>query len=145
MGIVNFLDEVSAKQLAETPLNAEEYTRINEIGSECHTLSLKMINPNFNSKNQKLQTNMAYTANVFQKGNKRNLIGGVGNPGYILAVVEIEGMLYLTKGAVYNYYEILENNRRTIRQSEWKKLLNNSLHPVEWAQELYNLTDSPII
>lgn len=137
MDIVNFLDDVSEKQLARTPLKEEEFVRINEIGNECHTLSLKMINPNFNTNNQKIQTNMAYATNIYLGGNNKNVIGGIGNPGYILAIVEIEGVLYLTKGALYNYYEIPNNKQRTIDQSEWKKLLNNDLPPVKWAQELY--------
>ena len=139
--LVIFLDGISQKELANISLNIDDYTRINGIGSQCHNLSLKMINPNFNSSNQKIKTNMAYATYLHHSVENKNVIGGIGGPGCILAIVEIEGRLYLTKGAVYNYYEIPDYSRRNITQSQWKKLLNNNLKPIEWAQLLYSDTD----
>ena len=137
METITFLDNISQKQLASTRISDEEYQRISFIGNECHNLCLKMINPNYSTRWQKIVTEMAFATNVYQSDSGKNLIGGIGNPGYIYAVVEIDGFLYLTRGAVYNYYEVSDSKKDLIAQNQWKSLIAKNLQPVAWTLDLY--------
>jgi len=138
MDLILFLDDISEKELSGKPISNDEFIRINSIGDECHTLALQLINPKLNADTRKLTGSMAYAANVYHgKGNK-NLIGGLGNPNILMALAEINGYIYLTRGATYSYYELHDYNRQSINQRQWLQGIANGLQPVEWAQSLYS-------
>jgi hypothetical protein len=52
---------------------------------------------------------------------------GVGSAAQIFVVVPIGGKLYLTRGAIFNYYEFISNKRLT--DEEWQKQLKENRQP----------------
>ena len=65
------------------------------------------------------------------------IIGGIGQVNSIITIVEIDGYLYMTRGAMYSYYEIPEYSKSYIGQRQWQKLLDNDLKPANWMQDLF--------
>jgi len=67
---------------------------------------------------------------------------GLGNRIYV--VVEIEGHLYLTRGATFSYYEFPYEERLT--DERWLNMMqNNEIAPVDWIHEIsieYNDNDN---
>jgi hypothetical protein len=82
-----------------------------------------------------------YTRNV--PGCPKNAIlheaTGYGNTIHVL--VEINGLLYLTRGAVFSYYEFPYETRLT--DEDWIKLLDHKeIAPASWMNDL---TIKPIL
>ena len=144
-----FLLNCSKKELAGKRLSDEEYGQIEVIGSsfEYSTLSL-LQEPNQElagwSDVQGADKSISvvadvYTANSGNNPDKSVLYEAVGPAHEIYVVVEIEGYLYLTRGAVFSYREFQEDiaaPRKT--DEEWQKELET--HPDKgipnWMKEI---------
>ena len=139
--LVTFLKEISEKEIGGISISDEEYNKISNIGNEVNNFTLKLINPNYNTTNQRLRGNdlsIAFATNIYNAGKGDNLIGGVGQAKSILIIVDIDGYLYLTRGAVFGYYELPEYNKSKISQRQWKKILDGENAPkaMSWVSEL---------
>ena len=73
-----------------------------------------------------------YTANAFNNKNKSVLYEAVGPAHEIYVVVEIDGYLYLTRGAVFSYREFQEDLAAPRKTDE------------EWQEELKSQPDKGI-
>jgi hypothetical protein len=63
-----------------------------------------------------------YTANADNNPNKSILYEGIGLADEIYVVVEIDGYLYLTRGAVFSYREFtLPVDRQRMTDEEWQQ------------------------
>ena len=129
-----FLLGVSKKELAGTPLDEYEYNEIEIIGSSYEYISLALVR----DKNQDLMdwndvqgtdkfislVADVYTANADNNPNKSILYEAVGRGDEIYVLVEIDGYLYLTRGAVFSYREFQEDIA-TLRltDEDWQELL----------------------
>lgn len=138
---VTFLKDISEKEIGGISISDEEYDKISNLGKEVNEFTLKLINPNYNTSNQQLSGNdfcIAFATNIHAGGRGNNLIGGVGLANGILVIVEIEGYLYLTRGAVFSYYELTDHNTPEISQRQWKKILSGDNAPksMSWMSEL---------
>ena len=141
LDIMAFLDEVSQKEIKGVALDTRTYDRIATMGIECHDFALGLINPNFNTRNQRINTNMAFATQVFRGEGKNNLVGGTGFGNTILAMVEIDGFLYLTRGAVFSYYEIKDYPMSKLNDGGWKELIksNNPPDQLSWMVDLMEI------
>lgn len=141
---------LSKKELEGRKLTDEEYDQIAKIGSNFEYISLNLIREDNQylmgwSDVQGPDRNVAlvadvYTANAFNnKDHKCILYEAVGQADEIYVVVEIEGMLYITRGAVLSWREFdrpLDEQRLT--DEEWQEYLKT--HPrsgvPEWMEEI---------
>ena len=108
-----FLLVISEKELAGTPLTDEECDQIECIGSTFENISLDLIRQpdqyldgwsNVEGADKKVALVAdVYTANADNNPNKSILFEAVGDADEIYVVVEIDGYLYLTRGAVLSY------------------------------------------
>lgn len=129
-----FLLNCSKKELDGQRLNDEEYAQIENIGSSFEYTTLYLIQEPDQSlmgwsdvqgadKSISVVADV-YTANASNNENKSVLYEAIGPAHEIYVVVEIEGYLYLTRGAVFSYREFQEDlsaPRKT--DEEWQKEL----------------------
>ena len=137
--MAEFCRDISIKELNGGKITDEEYNQIEIIGSTVENISLELVSED----NEMLQgwsdvvstdKKVAVVADVFTASgenvaidNKCVLYEGVGPAYEIYVVVEIDGSLYLTRGAVLSYREftrLLSDPRLT--DEEWQQELKKS-------------------
>ena len=129
-----FLLAVSQKELKGEKLTDEEYGQIEYMGSSFEYTTLNILRePNqylsgwddIQSADKKIALVAdVYTANAHNNDNKSVLYEAVGPAHEIYVVVEIEGYLYLTRGAVFSYREFGEAlDAPRLTDEEWQQQL----------------------
>ena len=137
--MAEFCRDISKKELNGGKITDEEYNQIEIIGSTVENISLDLVSED----NEMLQgwsdvvstdKKVAVVADVFTAAgenvaidDKCVLYEGVGPAYEIYVVVEIDGSLYLTRGAVLSYREftrLLSDPRMT--DEEWQEELKKS-------------------
>ena len=132
-----FLLNVSKKELAGQQLSDEENDQIEYIGAAYENMSLELIrDPNqylwMWSDVQGPERNVAliadvYTANAANNPEKSILYEAVGMADEIYVVVEIQGRLYLMRGGVLSYRELLRPyGEQRMNDEEWQKKLETA-------------------
>jgi len=124
------LKRISEKELKNQKLTTGEYESIRAIGGtlEYLTLSVMTGNPDTWELVNETDKDMATVADVHTGGNEV-LEQGVGRANEILVIVPIEGKLYLTKGAVFSYYEFKQPASARLTDEAWQKLLDSGRGP----------------
>ena len=137
--MAEFCRDISKKELNGGKITDEEYNQIEIIGSTVENISLELVSED----NEMLQgwsdvvstdKKVAVVADVFTASgenvaidDKCVLYEGVGPAYEIYVVVEIDGSLYLTRGAVLSYREftrLMSDPRMT--DEEWQEELKKS-------------------
>ena len=132
-----FLLAISEKELAGTPLTDEEYDQIECIGSTFENISLDLIRQpdqyldgwsNVEGADKKVALVAdVYTANADNNPEKSILFEAVGLADEIYVVVEIDGYLYLTRGAVLSYREFTQPlSAPRLTDEEWQQQLEKN-------------------
>ena len=137
-----FFLNCSRKELAGQKLTEQEYRQIEAIGSVFENITLNLVREedqelygwyNVQGADKSIAVVAdVYTANSFNNPNKSVLYEAVGPAHQIYVVVEIEGYLYLTRGAVFSYREF-EDGLNVPRHTD-----------EEWQQELQTQPDKGI-
>ena len=137
-----FLLNCSKKELAGKNLTEQEYRQIETIGSTFENITLNLIKDsdqflmgwgNVNGADKKISVVAdVYTANSYNNPDKSVLYEAVGPAHEIYVVVELDGYLYLTRGAVFSYREFQEDIAAPRKTDE------------EWQQELQTQPDKGI-
>ena len=132
-----FLQAVSEKELAGQQLSEEEYDQLQYIGSTFENISLDLVRSEDQyltgwSDVQGADKKVAlvadvYTANADNNPNKSILFEAVGDADEIYVVVEIDGYLYLTRGAVLSYREFIQPiDEPRLTDEEWQQQLEKN-------------------
>ncbi|HID06955.1 MAG TPA: DUF3160 domain-containing protein [Armatimonadetes bacterium] len=138
--MLEFLQRVATKELEGRRLTADEYDQIRLIGSWMEILSLWVMSDGKAKDWYEIQPatdrDMACIADVHTAIDRRpNGLGevcleeGVGHAHEIFVIVPIEGELYLTRGAVFSYYEFLQPMRKRLTDEEWQRMLKEGRAP----------------
>lgn len=150
-----FLLSASKKELSGETLSEQEYRQIEYIGSTFEWLTLDLVKQKdehldgwHNVKGPDKSVAViadVYTANSENNPNKGILHVGTGNVNDIYVVVEIEGYLYLTKGAVFSYYEFSKPMGTRLTDEEWQNMLKNNQEPdlPSWINEIILQIEPP--
>ena len=132
-----FLLSISEKEVEGKPITDEEFGQLECIGSTFENISLDLIR----QKDQYLMgwddvegadrkvalVADVYTANANNNPEKSILFEAVGDADEIYVVVEIDGYLYLTRGAVLSYREFTQPiNMPRLTDEEWQKQLEKN-------------------
>jgi hypothetical protein len=132
-----FLLRVSEKELAGKTLTDEEYDQIGYVGSTFENISLDLIRQpdqwlmgwsdvQGTDKKVALVADV-YTANADNTPSKSVLFEAVGDADEIYVVVEMDGYLYLTRGAVLSYREFKKSiDEQRLTDEEWQQLLKQN-------------------
>ena len=127
-----FLLNVSKKELSGKPLSKVEYGQIECIGATIENITLDLLS----APNEQLYYWTAvegadrkvaliadvYTANSANNPKKCILYAGVGMADEIYTIVEVDGYLYLMRGAVLSYRETTRGlDQQRMTDEEWQK------------------------
>ncbi len=144
---IDFLIQITQKELAKETLSEEEYSTIQYMGSSIEYFSLSVLDPDLDlfdwSLVQGADKSIAVVADIYT----RNVLGcekdgilhvATGNANNIYVVVEINGYLYLTKGATFSYYEFVQPLGTRLTDEEWQKMLEEKKAPStqEWMKDI---------
>jgi len=150
-----FLLTASKKELNGEKLTENEYDQIEYIGSTYEWLTLDLVkqkdewldgwdNVKGPDKSVAVVADI-YTANMSNNPDKGILHVATGNVNDIFVVVEIEGYLYLTKGAVFSYHEFHLPLGNRLTDEEWQEMLekNQASDMPSWIKEIVLPIESP--
>ena len=132
-----FLLNCSKKELAGKNLTEQEYRQIETIGSTFENITLNLIKEsdqflmgwgNVNGADKKISVVAdVYTANSYNNPDKSVLYEAVGPAHEIYVVVELDGYLYLTRGAVLSYREFIQPlDEPRLTDEEWQQQLEKN-------------------
>ncbi|MEZ4850443.1 MAG: DUF3160 domain-containing protein [Bacteroidia bacterium] len=150
--MAEFLLQVSEKEINGQQLTESEYNTIEIIGSTVEYMTISLLDQwvsNWNLvKGPDREVSVVadiYTANAENNPDKGVLHVGVGPVNDIYVVVEIEGYLYLTRGAVFSYYEFLEPMGSRLTDEEWQARIKQGKIPEvpEWVKDIIFQYKSP--
>lgn len=136
--IGNLLLTVSEKELANEKITAEEFSDLSWLGGRIEDLTFRIFNSDHLPEKERL---VALVADVYQY-NGEYLEEAVGMVDEIYVVTEINGKPYLTKGAVFSYYEF--NNSQPLSDEEWQQQLLSGEVPKRpiWLKDITVKTKS---
>ncbi|MDR2732100.1 MAG: DUF3160 domain-containing protein, partial [Fibromonadaceae bacterium] len=148
-GFMDFLIEVSKKELAKKTLSIEEYGKIYSIGGAIENFTLSVLDPDISSGLEKYcagqydadcfggwqlvtgpDRSIAVAADIYTRNMPDCPKNGIlhvatGKANEIYVVVEINGYLYLTRGATFSYYEFVMPPNTRLTDEEWQKMEEN--------------------
>lgn len=144
-----FLLSVSQKELEGERLSESEYYSIEKLGSTYEYITIEMLKGDDagdgmtwsdidgTGKSVSVVADV-YTANSANNPQKGVLEEGVGYVDDIFVVVEIGGMLHLTRGAVFSYRELRSGMNNRLTDEQWQKMLETSPRRgvPEWMDEI---------
>lgn len=132
--LLQFLINCSVKELRDEELTEDEYYRLQLFGGTLESLTASFAGDGLRwfEITSETDKNMATIADIHTIAPNQLDSGGyfeVGvGPAYeIYVVVPISGKLYLTRGAVFSYFEFVSNKRLT--DEEWQKMLKEGKAP----------------
>ena len=128
--LINFLDSIAHKELNNEKVTPEEYEQIQKVGSLVDNLTLRVLVGDYMEwwQVEGPDKNMPVIADV-HTADGIALEVGVGKPQQIFVVVEIDGKLRLTRGAIFSYYEFPQSSSNRLNDEQWQELLNNNKAP----------------
>ena len=132
-----FLLAISEKEVSGKPVTDEEYGQLECIGATFENISLDLVRQpdqylmgwdDVQGADKKVALVAdVYTANADNNPEKSILFEAVGDADEIYVVVEIDGYLYLTRGAVLSYREFTQPiNMPRLTDEEWQKQLEEN-------------------
>lgn len=144
---MDFCIKVSKKELEGKVLSDEEYGTIETMGSSLEWFTLGVITPDFSysiwDEIKGADRSVALVADVFSRnilGCKKSgiLFEATGNADAIYVTVNIGGKIYLTKGAVFSYYEFVNPLGDRYTDEQWQERLEKGDVPArpKWMQPL---------
>ncbi|HEY0741666.1 MAG TPA: DUF3160 domain-containing protein [Chryseosolibacter sp.] len=128
---------ISRKELAKENITAEEFRALSYIGGQVEYLTFKIFGSDHLPEKERL---VALVADVYNN-NGQYLEEAVGKIDDIYVIAEINGKPYLTKGAVFSYYEFLQD--KPLTDQEWQDMILSGKGPArpKWINEI--ITNAP--
>lgn len=132
ISLLEFLNNISIKQLSNQPISLEEYEQIRRVGSLVESLTLSVLSPEGWVEWWQIDgpdKNMPVIADVHTIDENRVLQVGVGKAHEIYVVVEIDGRLKLCRGAVFSFYEFPWPINDRLTDEAWQNILERGKQP----------------
>lgn len=124
------LKTISEKELAQKPLDDEEYDLIRSFGGQLEHFWLEALKDEGVEDSSAAFTNpAALITDVATDPNGLVLEEGTGYVSNIYAVVPVDGTLRIAKGAVYSYYEFPWPSEDRLTNEKWREMLENKKAP----------------
>jgi hypothetical protein len=127
---VALMEDAAQKELDNERPDDETYRFITHIGDSIEHFTLSMIEPEIERWEWAAGTDQSiavckkvYRRNVARCPKNGALYAATGNVNNLYVVVEIDGYLYLTKGAVFKYYEFPMPKGKELNEADWKNML----------------------
>jgi hypothetical protein len=137
--LASFFLKISKKELDGKYLTKQEFDSLSYIGGEIERLTLHIIDSRelFISNVSTPERYLAIAADVYTY-NDKCLEEAVGMGDEIYVIAEINGLLYLTRGAVFSHYEWKQPTANRLTDEAWQKQLLDGVVPVpaEWMNDI---------
>lgn len=136
--IGNALLTISEKELNHEPLDSKEFDEISWLGGRIEYLTFRILDTDHLPQKERL---VALVADVY-RNNNTYLEEATGLVDEIYVVAEINDKPYITRGAVFSYYEFTSDEPLTDEQ--WQKQLLDGKAPQrpEWTKNILTETSS---
>jgi len=130
--IGNLLLTVSKKELANEKVTTEEFNDLSYLGGQIEYLTFRIFGSDHLPEKERL---VAVVADVYNY-NGDYLEEAVGMVDEIYVVAEINGKPYLTKGAVFSYYEFI--SEPPLSDEDWRAQVTSGQAPArpKWLNEI---------
>lgn len=129
---VKFLLKVSTKEIGKQTVTLTEYEQIQKFGSLLDNLTLRTLTIDDRRYDWYMvegpDKNMPVIADV-HTANSEALEVGVGLAHDIYVIVEIDGRLKLTRGAMFSYYEFPWPANDRLTDEKWQDMLQKNMQP----------------
>ena len=127
--LVQFLEGCARKEVAGTPLTADEHLQIRHIEGrfEGITTTMLMRGLDYNTLTED-DRDMALVADIHTAVPLAFTVA-VGHADDLIAVVPIDGKLYLARGPVFSYYEFTVPMSERMTDEKWKAQLRDGKAP----------------
>lgn len=127
--IAEFFLKISEKELKGQQITSEEFVRMTWIGGEIEMLTIDILEAQMQIS--QLETPDKYISVVTDvyTFNDQCLQEGVGLGNSLYTVCEINGLLYLAKGATFSYYEFTQPSSDRLTDEKWQKMLLSDKMP----------------
>ncbi len=150
--LVDFLRKVSINELQNEPLTIAQYENIFCFGKVMEDLMSEIKDPS--NPWDKNCDDIAVIADVHTDSNTDNCLEeAVGYPLEIYVIVKEGGVLRMTKGAIFSYYEFTQPIADRLTDKKWREMVQTGKEPdlPVWLDKFMNvsekreylLTDSP--
>lgn len=128
--MLDFLSTITQKELNKEIITPDEYAQIQRLGSLVDNLTLRVLTDNYSEwwQVEGPDKNMPVIADV-HTADFDALEVGVGTAHEIYVVVEIDGRLKLTRGAVFSFYEFAHPANDRLTDEKWQEMLNTGGAP----------------
>jgi hypothetical protein len=144
---LSFMLKTTQKELHHESLSEEENLYIRNIGGHVDNLTLSILEPGSKASSwyevKTLDTSVSVIADVYNRNipycpKNGILYEAVGPVNNIYVVVEIDGFLYLTHGAVFSHYEFVEQDNQRLTDELWQGRISSKKLPPdhEWLKYL---------
>ncbi|MDR0891081.1 MAG: DUF3160 domain-containing protein [Mediterranea sp.] len=144
---LQFVIQVTQKEQKKEKLTEQEYRTIQYMGSSLENFTLSVLDPDLNLDDWSLvqgpDKSVAVVADIYTRnvpGCSKDGILHVGNglANDLYVVVEIEGNLYLLRGATFSYYEFVRPLGTRLTDEEWQQMLEDGQAPPvpEWMNKI---------
>lgn len=145
IGLTRLMANISKKELAGEKISNQEFNSLSYIGGEIERLTLNIIESNvgYMSSVSTPDRYIAIAADVYTyKDECLEESVGMGDEIYVIA--EINGLLYLTRGAVFSHYEFTQPSSQRLTDEAWQKQLldKKTPPPAVWMNDIK--TNAPI-
>jgi hypothetical protein len=134
--LLTFLRVTSEQEVAGTSLSDASYERIRIFGAELQNLTQAMLLEFTEDSGTELDNesdrSIATAADVHTRDGATGIFAleeCVGEADEVFALVEIEGALYVTRGAVFSYYEFEHPADDRLTDRAWQKMLKEGRAP----------------
>jgi hypothetical protein len=130
INLLIFLKSVSEKENKKEPLNLAEYEQIQKVGSQLERLTLGVLSEEATdwTSIEGPDKNMPVIADV-HTADATALEVGVGKAHAMYVIVEIEGKLKLTRGAIFSFYEFTWPSSDRLSDEKWQEILKEDRQP----------------
>jgi len=135
---VDFCIDITKKELAHKPLSEYDYLHIQHEGSSLEWFTLSVLDPDLCISSwdyvEGADRSVAVVADVFTRnvrgcGKCGILYEATGTADAMYVLVEIDGKVYLTRGATLSYYEFVNPLGQRLTDEEWQQRLEKGNAP----------------
>jgi hypothetical protein len=130
IAMADFLLKVSDKELKKQNITDEELEKLSFLGGEIEGLTLNILESDKMSVKDIVSPDryISVVADVYTYRTDC-LEEGVGLGDEIYVVADINGLLYLTRGAVFSHYEFIQPTDSRLTDEEWQKQVLDGKEP----------------
>jgi len=136
--LLEFLNRIARKELNREKITLQEYEQIQKTGALLDNLTLSVLVDEYAGWDQidGPDKNMPVIADVHTADDEA-LEVGVGKAHEIFVIVDIDGKLKLTRGAIFSYYEFWQPISQRLTDEAWQNKLELSAPPQPDWTEIY--------